>query len=198
MSIDKTVNIRDILNHPWKKIVLFQDLIKWDKTWASLDTLEDTEEAIKYYLSLTDFGPLNGGYLFTYGILQALNLQQDALNNLVFALFGEKIDLKNEYPELYKIREHRNNSIGHPTKRGNDNSFHMIGRYSISKKGFTLLSYYPKTGEETKLEEIYILECIKSQEKLLNKILTKTMDELKNELKKHKSKFKGDKIKDKR
>ena len=197
MSTDKTVNIRDILNHPWKKLVLFQDLIKWDKTWASLDTLEDTEEAIKYYLSLTDFGPFNGGYLFVYGILQALILQQDALNNLVFALFGEKIDLKNKYPELYKIREHRNNSIGHPTKRGNDNSFHMIGRHSISKKGFALLSYYPNTGEETKLEDICILECIESQEKLLNKILSKTMDELKNELNKHKSKFKGDKIKDK-
>ncbi len=194
MPTELTKKIRDILNHPWKRELLYQDRVKWNKIWASLDTFDDTHEAINYYSQLDKFGPYDGGYLYIYGVLQAINLQQDALNNLLSALFGKIIDWKIEYPELYKIREHRNDSIGHPTKRGNDNSFHMIGRSSISKDGFTLASYFPKAGEKSKFEEIIILECIESQSKLLKIILSDAMNELNNEFENHKKKFKGDKI----
>lgn len=194
MPTELTNEIRNILNHPWKKEIIFQDRVKWNKIWASLDTFDDTQEAINHYLNLDDFGPYNGGYLYIYGVLQAINLQQDALNNLLTALFDKTIDWQSDYPDLYEIREHRNDSIGHPTKRGNDKSFHMIGRYSISKKGFTLASYFPKTGNKSKFEEIDISECIGSQSKLLKIILSETMDELTNEFKEHKKQFKGDKI----
>lgn len=194
MPTELTKEIRDILNHPWKRELLFQDHIKWNKIWASLDTFDDTQEAINHYLNLEKFGPYNGGYLYIYGVLQAINLQQDALSNLLSALFERAIDWKSEYPELYKIREHRNDSIGHPSKRGNDKSFHMIGRSSVSNDGFTLASYFPKTGEKSKFEEINILECIDSQTKLLKIILSDAMDELTNEFRNHKKKFEGDKI----
>lgn len=194
MPTELTKEIRDILNHPWKRELLFQDRIRWDKIWASLDTFDDTQEAINHYSNLEEFGPYNGGYLHIYGVLQAINLQQDALNNLLSALFEKTIDWKSEYPELYKIREHRNDSIGHPSKRGNDKSFHMIGRSSISKEGFTLASYFPKTGERSKFQEINILKCIDSQAKLLKIILSDAMDKLTNEFKEHKKKFEGDKI----
>lgn len=188
--------IRDILNHPWKRELLFQNKVKWNKIWASLDTFDDTQEAIDYYLKLDKFGPHNGGYLFIYGVLQAINLQQDALNNLHSALFDKKINWKIEYPELYKIREHRNDSIGHPTKRGDDKSFHMIGRNTISNRGFTLASYFPKSGDKSKFEDINVIECVKSQTELLKVILSNTMSKLTNEFKEHKNKFKGDKIRD--
>lgn len=194
MSTKLTKEIREILNHPWKRELLFQNRVKWNKIWASLDTFDDTQEAINHYVNLDRFGPYNGGYLYIYGVLQAINLQQDALNNLLTALFEKTIDWKTEYPELYKIREHRNDSIGHPTKRGNDKSFHMIGRSSISNDGFTLASYFPKTGDNSKFEKIKIFECIECQTKLLNQILSDAMGELTNEFKKHKKKFKGDKI----
>lgn len=197
MPTELTKEIRDILNHPWKREMLFQDRVKWNKIWASLDTFDDTQEAINHYLNLDNFGPYNGGYLYIYGVLQAINLQQDALNNLLNALFDKTIDWETEYPELYKIREHRNDSIGHPTKRGNDKSFHMIGRYSISNGGFTLASYFPKTGDKSKFQEINILECIESQSKLLKIILSETMDKLTNEFEEHKRKFKGDRIRSK-
>src|SRR5690606_12739214 len=194
MPTEYTKEIRTILNHPWKRQMIFQDKVRWNKIWASLDTFDDTQEAINYYLSLQAFGPYNGGYLYTYGILQAINLQQDALNNLLSALFNKSIDWKKEQPELYKIREQRNDSIGHDTRRGNDKSFHLIGSSSISKDGFTLASYFPKTGKKSKFENINIIKSINSQSDLLKNITFEAMNKLKDEFECHKNRFKGAKI----
>jgi hypothetical protein len=188
--------IRDLCNHPWKRELLFQNKVVWNKLWASMDAIGDTQIAIESYLNLPDFDSYKGGYLFIYGIMQALNIQQDAANNLLNALFGRVIDFEKEYPELYEIREHRNNAIGHPTSRRNDKSFHLIGRVSISKKGFTLASYYPKTGEKSKFEEINILNCIQVQTTLVDKILKETMDKVQADFENHKSRFKGQKLTD--
>ena len=188
--------IRDLCNHPWKREVLFQDKVKWNKLWASMDVLEDSQIAIDDYSSLKEFDSNKKGYLYVYGILQALNLQQDSLRNLNISLFGEDINFKEKHPELYRIRENRNNSIGHPTDRMNGKSFHHISRHSIKKGGFTMLSYFPKTGEESKFEDINILSCIETQEKLLIKILNKTMEELKSDFDEHKNKFKDNKLSD--
>ena len=188
--------IRSLCNHPWKIEVLFQDKVKWNKLWASMDVLEDSQIAIDDYSSLKEFDSDKKGYLYVYGILQALNLQQDSLRNLNVSLFGEDINFKEKYLELYKIRENRNNSIGHPTDRMNGKSFHHISRHSIKKEGFTMLSYFPKTGEESKFEDINILSCIVTQEKLLTKILNKAMKKLESDFDNHKNKFKEDKLLD--
>lgn len=129
-------NIRDYINHPWKLETLFQDKIAWEKLCSSLDTIQDSQEAIDFYEQLDEFTGNNGGYLYVYGIMQGLILQQDSANSLEDALFKKKLNWKEDYPTLYNIREQRNNSIGHPTRRGNDDSFHMIARYSINKSGF--------------------------------------------------------------
>lgn len=190
MNSELISSIKNFLNHPWKRQLVFEDRVKWEKIWASIDTFEDTELAISHYLKLKKFHAFNGGYLYIYGVFQAMNLQQDAINNLCVGLFNKSIEWKNDYPELYKIREYRNDSIGHPSKRGNNYSFHMIGRHSISNNGFLLASFYPKTGEKSKFDEIKIIDCIKIQEELVNEILLKTMDELKREFSEHKKKFK--------
>lgn len=189
-------NIRELCNHPWKKELLFQDRVKWSKLWTSLDVIEDSQQAINDYLNLPEFNSNSRGYLYIYGVLQAINLQQDALKNLSGALFNEKIDFKENYPKLYKIREYRNDSIGHPTNRGNGKSFHYIGRPSIKKKGFKLISYYPKTGEQTKIEDINILECIEIQNSLVAEKLKETMKNLESDFEKHKDRFKGKKLSD--
>lgn len=189
-------NIRELCNHPWKKELLFQDRVKWSKLWTSLDVIEDSQQAINDYLNLPEFNSNSRGYLYIYGVLQAINLQQDALKNLSGALFNKKIDFKENYPKLYKIREYRNDSIGHPTNRGNGKSFHYIGRPSIKKKGFKLISYYPKTGEQTKIEDINILECIEIQNSLVAEKLKETMKNLESDFEKHKDRFKGKKLSD--
>lgn len=196
MTDELLKNIRDLCNHPWKRELLFQDRINWNKLWASMDAIEDSLLAINFYLRLPDFNSFDGGYLYVYGLMQALNIQQDAISNMSNALFNVDIDYKSEYPSLYTIREHRNNSIGHPTKRGKDKSFHFISRVSLSKDKFTLASFFPKTGKQSKFEEINTLECIKVQGELLNKILEKTMDKLHLDFENHKKKFKGQRLSD--
>ena len=59
-----------------------------------------------------------------------------------------------------------------------------------------MLSYFPKTGEESKFEDINILSCIVTQEKLLTKILNKAMKKLESDFDNHKNKFKEDKLLD--
>jgi hypothetical protein len=108
---DLLKKIRDLCNHPWKRELLFNDRVKWNKLWASMDAIEDTQLAIETYLGLESFDGYNGGYLYIYGLLQALNIQQDAVNNLNKTLFNATIDYKNEYPKLFEIRENRNNSL---------------------------------------------------------------------------------------
>ncbi len=186
--------IREVCNHPWKKELLLHDKIKWNKLWSSLDVIEDSQIAINDYTNLSEFSSTEKGYLFVYGILHALYLQQDSLINLNIALFEKGIDFKNEYPELYNIRESRNNSIGHPTDRGNGSSFHHITRGSIKKEGFSMVSRFPKSKGDTRFEEVNILSCIAIQNKLLKEILSNTMGKLKSEFDNHMSKFKDKKL----
>ncbi|SDX74364.1 hypothetical protein [Flavobacterium degerlachei] len=186
--------IREICNHPWKRELLLQDKIIWNRLWASLDVIEDSQIAINDYTNLSEFSSNTNGYLYVYGILQALNLQQDALVNLNKALFEQDINFKEEYPELYNIRENRNNSIGHPTDRGKGKSFHHITRGSIKKEGFEMISLFPKSKGDTKFEEVNILSCIEIQNKLLNEILNNTMEKLKSEFDSHMNKFKEKKL----
>jgi hypothetical protein len=126
--------------------------------------------------------------------MQALNIQQDAINNLYPSLFDQKIDWKDQYPELYEIREYRNDSIGHPTNRKNNYSFHMITRNSIKKESFEMISFYPKTGEKTDYRKIKTIECIDIQRDLISDILKKTLQELETEFNDHKEKFEDKKL----
>lgn len=87
--------------------------------------------------------------------------------------------------------------MGHPTSRRKDKSFHLIARISIAKKGFRLASYFPKTGNQSKFENIEIIDCIKSQTELLKEIMKDAMDKLTEEFENHKNKFKNQKISDK-
>jgi hypothetical protein len=186
--------IRKICNHPWKRELLYQDKIIWNRFWASLDVIEDSQIAIDDYSNLSEFSSNEKGYLYVYGILHALYLQQDALCNLNKALFGQDIDFKKDYPELYNIREIRNNSIGHPTDRGNGKSFHGISRMTIQKKGFQMSSSFPKIGKEDDFEDINILSCIAIQNELLKEILNYTMEKLKTDFEIHKNNFKDKKL----
>ena len=71
---DLLKKIQDLCNHPWKRELLLNDKIKWNKLWTSMDAIEDTQLAIDAYLGLNDFDGYDGGYLYIYGLLQALNL----------------------------------------------------------------------------------------------------------------------------
>jgi hypothetical protein len=113
---DKEKKIRDLVNIPWNQSRLFEDKVKWNKLCVSLDTIEDTQIAINDYFELTEKDSKKGGYLVLYGLLQSFYLQQDAVIHLYEALFNKTTDLKRDHPDLYFVRELRNDAIGHPTK----------------------------------------------------------------------------------
>jgi hypothetical protein len=191
----KDTKIRDLVNHPWKLQSLLDNIAKWNKLCASMDVIGDTQIAINSYFSLPSFSAENGGYLYLYGLLQAFFLQQDAINHLSEALFDRAIDWRTEYPDLYLVRELRNNSIGHPTKRGKDESFHFIARYSISNGHFRLMSSYSKTND-TRFNDIDINELRTKQENSVNKILETVIELMEKEYSDHKQQFSNAKLTD--
>ena len=187
--------IRDLVNRPWKQQGLLEDRTKWNKLCASMDVIGDTQIAINSYYSLPSFNSENGGYLFLYGLLQAFFLQQDAINNLSEALFDKPISWKAEYPDIYLVRELRNDSIGHPTKRGKDESFHFIARYSLTKGHFRLMSHYSKNND-SKFNDIDINELRTKQENSVIKILDTVIELMQKEYDDHKGKFANAKLSD--
>ena len=105
-----------------------------------MDVLGDTQ------LAIWEFEQRGAcGYIETYGILQALFLQQDAVSSIANVM---KITL-DEHSGLRRIRSVRNDAIGHPTNRNNDKTFHYISRSSMSKAGFSLTSYDSNTDSDT-------------------------------------------------
>lgn len=201
--------IRDFFNDSAiKKTSIF--LKKQDGDWnqfiAALDTIEDTCLAISNFQKEPNDMFVKNPYLATYGILQALFIQQDAVNFLKISLFGnsQKIDWKNKkYSELYKIRQVRNETIGHPVKteqKGKKSKFTndeitscMIDRSSLNQDGFRYMLYmHSKTESRT----IKFSEIIEMQNKFLSAELEEVMNELQKEENQHKEKFKGEKLGD--
>ena len=78
-------------------------------------------------------------YLYIYGKMQALILQQDAVRHFLNATQFECT-----IEPLKYIRDIRNKSVGHPTLRGKGTSrtFHFITRVSIRSEGFELTTVY--------------------------------------------------------
>jgi hypothetical protein len=185
---EKEQEIRDWINHPWKQGMLLKDRVRWNKLCSCLDIIGDTQIAIKSYFDLPKFDAESGGYLYLYGLLQAFFLQQDSLNHMSDALFNKPINWRKDYPDLFYIRELRNDSIGHPTNRGNNDSFHFIARYSISKGHFMILSSYSKDYESVQ-RSVFLDELRNKQESSVCSILDSVIELIKQEFQKHKESF---------
>lgn len=185
-----TQEIRDFINKPIKQFNLLKNHKFWNQLCSSLDVIGDSDLAIAAYTN-SEFGTDDGEkYLRLYGVLQALFLQQDAVTNLC-----ESLGLSNNLianPKLKEIRDIRNDSIGHPTKRGNYKSYHFISRVTITKSGFQLISNYE--NDRTTIRDISVIDIIKEQRKYLSEIFKKVINGLKAEEKAHKEKFKMEKL----
>ncbi|MCP4978283.1 MAG: hypothetical protein GY931_19215 [Maribacter sp.] len=131
--------VRKHINTHRYQVDLLKDSSNWNQICSSLDVIGDTIYAIGSY-EAADF-PKDYGlqYIYTYGLLQALFLQQDAIRHLSEA-FG--IELASSQI-LLDIRGIRNASIGHPTKQKQKGTrfYNHISRVSMSKAGFDLLRY---------------------------------------------------------
>ena len=131
-SIEEAIRaISELINKTIKQHFLIQDKPKWNQLCSSLYVIEDTDLAIKAYENLIEVSEYGIKYLRLYGLLQALFLQQNAVEHLCEAL-GINASYKN-YPKLKQIRKTRNVSAGHPTKKESKGkkSFHFISFLAI-------------------------------------------------------------------
>lgn len=176
----------------------------WNQFCAALDTISDTCLAIEGFRNDSDNLFVKNPYLSTYGVLQALFIQQDSVNYLKTSLFGndKKIDWTNKkYSELAKIRQLRNETVGHPVKtekrkgkskyQDGEMTSCTIDRSSLSKEGF---QYTLWMNSATKRRYVKFSDVIGSQNKNLSTELEAILKELQDEEKEHKSKFKNEKL----
>lgn len=188
-------SVREKIERGEKYYALLNDKPKWNQYCASLYAIEDAQCAIEAYTSYEFPTDIKGKYLYIYGLLQALFLQQDAANGISTALLGKKIDFKQEYPSLFEIREIRNDTVGHPTRRGqancNNQAYIQIVQMSMSRQGFKYATY--RAVNDYKFEEKYVnlTKCIKEQSESVLSILGKICVSLDDEWKQYLERFRG-------
>jgi hypothetical protein len=140
---------------------LFVNRELFEQAAAALDVLGDTEVALEAYLN-RECGTSEGAmYIATYGVLQGLYLQQDALLHLYVA-FGSQINLKT-YLTLKVVRDLRNIAICHPTRSDQPKPvrFAYIMRTSLSYGQMSLMT--TSTALRTRFRNVHIDRLIMRQ-----------------------------------
>jgi hypothetical protein len=181
--------VRDFINRARKQHALLKDSGAWNQLCSSLDVIGDTELAFDSYAVAPDTEDAGATYILVYGVLQALVLQQDAVLHLAEAL-GLKYELD---PTLKEVREVRNASIGHPTKRSGRARSHFISRISMTRTGFQLMTVYPEQGP-AEFKGVSLPALIATQRSQLRAILAEVVASLQREEAEHKAMFKGDSL----
>ena len=151
--------VRKHINTTRYQSELLKNSDNWNQICSSLDAIGDTAYSINDYLTL-DFPESTGlKYILTYGVLQSLFIQQDAVRHLAEA-FGVSFDLSDK---MRNIRRIRNASIGHPTKNNVNGVTHYnyISRISMTKYGFTLMR--SSENDRSEFLDINLLSIINDQ-----------------------------------
>lgn len=149
---------------------------KWVGITASIDVLEDSSWAIESYMEKDYPSDMKGKYLYTYGLLQALFVQQDASDNIYRVFFDEKIKWKEEYPKAYAVREMRNDVAGHPLNKGNHFFVYLV-QMDMTKESIS----YVKEDVDSKTTEsinVRIMDSIEDSAKCINQVLSRVLDKL--------------------
>lgn len=181
--------IRQLINAPRKHRSIFKDPAEFHKLCSSLDVIGDTELAFHAFQMMSDEPRPGSSYILAYGFLQALFLQQDAVQHLYEAL---KLSWESD-PLLKEIRDVRNDSIGHPTNRRGGKSFCIISRPSISKTGFELMTVEPNKGPPM-FRYVNFIELLDIQHAQLEKALEVLLHALQKEEMEHRKKFRDEKL----
>lgn len=183
--------IREFINRPRKQNLLLKDGRFWNQLCSSLDVIQDTDVALDDYVGHDFPESLGQKYLAIYGVLQSLFIQQDAVDHLIESL---KLKMPNASERLKDVREVRNKSIGHPTKKGGKKgtTYHFISRGTMNKNGFQLMSCVP--GRDHEFENVNILPLISRQRSVIEEVLKEVLAMFEEEEMKHKEEFKAEKL----
>lgn len=169
-------SVRKYINTTRYQNDLIKNSDKWNQICSSLDTIGDTLYSQHDYLN-AEYPNSDGlKYIFSYGLLQALFIQQDAMRHL-----SESFEIQFELTDrLKEIRTLRNASIGHPTKNKVKGTtyYNYISRMSLSKCGFTLMRSFDQGNDEFIDVEIYPIIHDQLQDiEASYKLLAETLEE---------------------
>lgn len=180
VSFELIRRVRLHIQRTEKQAKLLEKQKEWLKLTAALDVLEDTSNAVEYYCDSEYPVDVRGKYLFTYGLLQALFLQQDAINGINEALFDNSINYKDQYPTAYAVREMRNDVVGHPTNRSGGKQYIYLVQCSLEKESF---DYIKEEHDREGIEAISVdvFAAISDTGKAINTILNSALHELDTE-----------------
>lgn len=131
--------VRNHINTHRYQSILLNDSSTWNQICSSLDVVGDSLLSTESYHKEKYPDDLGLKYIYTYGVLQALFLLQDAVRHL-----SEAFAIKHQSSQiLLDIRNMRNAAIGHPTKQDHKGQryYNYISRTSISKNGFDLFRH---------------------------------------------------------
>lgn len=167
---------------------------KWTGITASIDVLEDSSWAIEYYCKNEYPSDMRGKYLFTYGLLQALFVQQDAADNIYKVFLEKKINWKTDFPKAYDVREIRNDVTGHPLNRDNHFFIYLIQAF-MKKESISYIKDDVNVGQ-SKSFDVDLMASIEDSAKCINQVLTKVLEKLDSEHKAYIDKFKDVKMVD--
>lgn len=164
---------------------------------ACLDTLGDAQFALDEYRSLkfiSSQGREGRLYLYVYGALQAIFLQQDALEDICKSL-GFPYQT-NQNPNRKSLREIRN-KIVHPTRfrRKKSETYYTISRFTMSVEGVEVWEH-DRDGTQPQMMSVNIMELISDNECLIVEALNDLKTKLNDAIEVHKAKFRDEKLVD--
>ncbi len=181
---------RDIVNKPRLQQVLMKDRSRWGKLCSAMDVIEDTCMAVRSYSSGEETQDKGILYLQTYGVLQALVVQQDATSDLCAAIGSSRA--KGDFLGLANVRTARVSVAGHPTKRQrNGEGPYQLVQMSLGRNSFELVSLSSGSPE---FKHVSVRDLIREQEEVLGRILRGVIEDLKGADAKHKAQFQGNKL----
>lgn len=183
--------IRDFINRPRQRHTLLQHAAAWNKLCSALDTIGDTDLAVCAYLDGSEATPVDVRYLLVYGLLQVLQVQQDAVTALCDAL-GVRHPRGKKLKEVRKIRDR---SIGHPTG-GKENKAEIssfISRASLDKSGFDLITSYDD-GRPSDFVKVDVLALINAQRVALVDTLAAALEKLRADEMAHRKQHRDEKL----
>lgn len=194
MICDLVPKIRDQISSLWHDRVgealrtsnqSFATLDQYQAFCASKDWLQDTSEAINFHYSNGFSTSPLGAYLEFWGVLQACIVQQDAINEMNYALTGNpKLFIKdNSMPDNWaKLRRLRNLAVGHPNRqqtRGEPLRRSVTGRELKSYSSIKLAVY---TNEKSEFDDINLEALIRNYDREAAAILSPCVKLLEDQL----------------
>lgn len=194
ISLELIAEIREYINEPLiNNRLRLLEFEKWLQATAALDTIEDSTNAINYYMSNNAPLTLGGLYLHIYGLLQALNVSQDCIVSLRKSLINKMTKFEVDSPDIYYVRNIRNDIL-HATDRGKVNkSYIYLTQWSLSQPYFEYQKQLSESAE-TIFTKVNVEELIKKNNKEVNRFLEEIKMGLKRELETKKEEYSKHKL----